>query len=511
MSQTTTTTDESSAVLGMLPYTLLTVAVTLVAVVWKSASLAMLEGLTYYILPETAEEKRRAQLARAQAKASGATRRRKAAAAANRSNGGNNVLNDELGNEDSIAAIRVQKSLLVLRPFWASFDYLVFFSIVVLVNFVAAEVAPHFSFTSDIMKENVILPMLCIVALFSAARSLVKLELDSLTPSVERQLAAGAGVVGFVTSLFFLLLVPTSVVDFEIEGTSRELAPALIRQIRRRVKGRAAAAAAEADTGSGGSWIVSELQIMLGLSVLAGILTGALFAPAVRSVRCYVTCVKPPAWGRNFVGVSRWAVPFLHASFALPLIAAVSWCKPLLREPLGLSLDKKDDEAFIRFRVGVMLVAAASQLAVTPSLVQGFLDGALVVWYELKHGGSNALGGGPSGGGFNTAVAARVRAAMRQKMEITNHIICKVAVQVAAPAVLMLSCGCLLACKRNDNSPTPSAALMGEGSSISIVGLLPSVVWRTVASYLGWWTCASWSIMTAIGIAMAKAGASTFA
>ena len=198
MSQTTTTTttDESAAVFGMLPYTLLTVAVTLVAVVWKSASLAMLEGLTYYILPETAEEKRRAQLARAQAKASGATRRRKAAAAANRSNGGNDVLNDELGNEDSIAAIRVQKSMLVLRPFWASFDYLVFFSLVVLVNFVAAEVAPHFSFTSDIMKENVMLPMLCIVALFSAARSLVKLELDSLTPSVERQLAAGAGGLG---------------------------------------------------------------------------------------------------------------------------------------------------------------------------------------------------------------------------------------------------------------------------------------------------------------------------
>lgn len=41
---------------AMLPYTLLTVAVTFLAVVWRSASLAALEGLTCYILPETPEE-----------------------------------------------------------------------------------------------------------------------------------------------------------------------------------------------------------------------------------------------------------------------------------------------------------------------------------------------------------------------------------------------------------------------------------------------------------------------
>ena len=113
-SSTSTSTDaESEAVLGMLAYALLTVAVTLVAVVWKSASIAMLTGLTYYILPETAEERRRAQLAQAQAKASGSTRRRKAAAANNNSSSNNkSSLDDELANEDSIAAVRVQKSML---------------------------------------------------------------------------------------------------------------------------------------------------------------------------------------------------------------------------------------------------------------------------------------------------------------------------------------------------------------------------------------------------------------
>jgi hypothetical protein len=218
----------------------------------------------------------------------------------------------------------------VLRPFWAHFDHLVFFALVVVVNFAAAEAAPFVRVLSGVMTENVLLPVLCLVALVSAVRALVKVELDALTPPVERQLAAAAGVIGFVTSLFFLLLVPPAVMDFEIERTSRELAPAMLRKIKQRVGGSAdrpgpGYVEAGAGAGAGGAWIVSELQIMIGLSVLAGVLSGALFAPAVRLVRCYVTCVRPPSWGRRFVGVSWWAAPVLHASFALPLIAAVMW------------------------------------------------------------------------------------------------------------------------------------------------------------------------------------------
>jgi hypothetical protein len=58
-------TRDDAGLLGMLPYTLLTVAVVFFAVVWRSGSIAMLDGLTYYILPETPEERRRAQLAKA--------------------------------------------------------------------------------------------------------------------------------------------------------------------------------------------------------------------------------------------------------------------------------------------------------------------------------------------------------------------------------------------------------------------------------------------------------------
>jgi len=73
-------------------------------------------------------------------------------------------------------------------------------------------------------------------------------------------------------------------------------------------------------------------------------------------------------------GVSRWVKPAMDAAFAVPVLAAVAWVQPLLREPLQLT-----DETFALARAGLLVAAAGAQLAATPMLVQGFLDGALVV------------------------------------------------------------------------------------------------------------------------------------
>ena len=59
--------------------------------------------------------------------------------------------------------------------------------------------------------------------------------------------------------------------------------------------------------------------------------------------------------------------------------------------------------------------------------------------------------------------------------------------------------GVLLGCKRLDTD-----------AGDSLVAFLPAVCWRTVASYIGWWTCAVWSLITAVCLAMAHAGAATF-
>eukprot|EP00227_Mantoniella_beaufortii_P013620 CAMPEP_0197577314 /NCGR_PEP_ID=MMETSP1326-20131121/1995_1 /TAXON_ID=1155430 /ORGANISM="Genus nov. species nov., Strain RCC2288" /LENGTH=244 /DNA_ID=CAMNT_0043140369 /DNA_START=490 /DNA_END=1220 /DNA_ORIENTATION=+ len=241
MDASSSSSSRSGEVIGLLLFTSITVVI-FIALVVCEFSIALLKGLTYYILPETEEEKYRARLAKVSAASS-----THASAAARRRGGGAGRAGARAGNldefgEESIAAIRVQKSMLVLRPFWAHFDHLVVFAAIVSINFAAAEAAPLVLPGAGV--DNALLPLLCMIGAVSAVRALVKVELDRLTPPVERYLALGVGVLGFVVSLFFLLLVPTSVMDFEMDRTSREMGPAIMNKIKKRFGGVAAAVAA---------------------------------------------------------------------------------------------------------------------------------------------------------------------------------------------------------------------------------------------------------------------------
>ena len=466
----TMATAEERALMGMLPYTALTIIVTLMAV-GKNVTLRLMGSLTYYLIPETPQEQARARLARVTAgKSPSETRRRAARIKAN--------ISEDAEGTESIAAVKFGKAL-VLAPYFREFDYGLLFAILVIANFAAAELAPMALNLPD--HENILVPMLALVAVFSSARSLVKLLFDKLTPKIERQAALAVGVVGFVLALFFLLLVPTSALDFEVAGTSKELAPAMAKKIRSRVVGRKAA---ERVADVAGQMVVPELQIFIGLALFAGIISGALFGPAVRIVRCYNTCVRPPSWGGDFVGVSKAVVPLLHASFALPIVTAFAWFAPLSRGPFGLT-----DEQYDLLRVVSLMVTGLVQVAVVPALVQAYLDGGMVAWYEVKHGerGVQAM--------------AALRGVVRQKLEVTRHLACKVALQAVGPATLMIAYACLLGCKRRDES---------DGATENITSLVPAVCWRTIASFLGWWTCAVWATLTSAGVAAAKAGVETF-
>ena len=463
-------TPDERALMGMLPYTALTVVVTLIAV-GKNVTLRLLGSLTYYLIPETPQEQAKARLARVTAgKSPSEVRRRAARIKAN--------ISEDAEGTESIAAVKFGKAL-VLAPYFREFDYALLFAILVVANFAAAELAP---FALNLPEhENILVPMLALVAVFSSTRSLVKLLFDRLTPKIERQAAVAVGVVGFVLALFFLLLVPTSALDFEVAGTSKELAPAMAKKIRSRVVGRKAA---ERVADVAGGMVVPELQIFIGLALFAGIITGALLGPAVRIVRSYNMCVRPPSWGGDFVGVSKAMVPLLHASFALPVVTVFAWLAPLSRAPFGLT-----DEQYDLVRVCSLMVTGVAQVVVVPALVQAYLDGGLVAWYEVKHGerGVQAM--------------AALRGVVRQKLEVTKHLACKVAVQAVGPATLMIACACLLGSKRRDDS---------EGATENITSLVPAVCWRTVASFLGWWTCAAWATLISAGVAAAKAGVETF-
>ena len=307
-------------------------------------------------------------------------------------------------------------------------------------------------------------------------RSLVKMELDPLTPKIERTLAAVAGAVGFCVSALFLSLAPATVFDFEMARTSVELAPALIRGIQRKA-GRAVP-----ETYGGGSWIVSEPQIVLGLSVFAGLVTGALFPPAVRAARSYATRTAPPTWGKDLLGASELGAFALKLAFALPLVAAAAHAAPLTDFVFG-----SDDSSSRRLllRAALVSLAGLANLAAVPQLVQGYLDGSLVTWYELKHGD---VGKGDG---------AKIRSAARLKADVVNRVVCKAAAQAAAPGAALVSFACLAYAKRT-----------GEWDEVSLTGLVPAACWRwrrpaVVRRCRGKWRAVA---TEAIGVGFARGG-----
>ena len=490
------TEARAAAVFALLPFAALTFVVT-VATVGKTTRL--LVGLTYYIIPETDAERARARLARVQSQNAAARRKEK------RRKGGGLASLAEADDEDSIAALKLTKANLVLKPFWSHFDHLVFFTLAVAANWAAAEARAAWIHariadgsipeTKPVVFENQILALMCVVGAGSASRALALMELDRGTPRVEKALAGAVGVAGFVVSSLLLMLVPDAVLDFEMDRTSVEFAPAVIGAIRRKfAAGRALGGAfagggfnLEATSRGSGSLVVSRAQIAVGLSVFAGIFAGCLFPPAVRASRSYLMQTAPPAWSESVTRADAKSRRVAHLAFAAPPIAAASFFSPLLAEPLGLA---PATVAFVR--PCALLATALSLLGAVPLLVQGHLNGSLVAWYELKFG-ELARGDGSA-----------VRAAARAKADVTNHVAVKVAVQAAAPAALMACLACLLGAKRRLDPPS-------EAESGSLTGVIPAACWRTIAGFLGWWVAACWGAFTSLGVALGRNGVAPFA
>ena len=480
------TEARAAAVLALLPFAVLTFVVT-VTTVGKTTRL--LAGLTYYLIPETDAERARARLAQVQSQNAAARRKEK-----RRKGGGLASLTQE-NDEDSIAALKLTKANLVLKPFWSHYDHLVFFTVAVATNWVAAEARAAWIHariadgsvpeTEPVVLENPLLALMCVVGVGSASRALALMQLDSATPGIEKALAGAVAVAGFVASSLLLMLVPASVLDFEMDRTSVEFAPALVGAIRRKA-GRALGGAFGGDrskaTGSG-SLVVSRAQIAVGLSVFAGILAGSLFPPAVRASRSYLMQTAPPMWSESVTRADAKSRRVAHFAFAAPLVAAASFVSPLFAEPLGLG-----PATVAAARPAALLVTALSLMCSVPCLVQGHLNGSLVAWYELKFGSQN---GGAT------------RAAARAKAEVTNHVAVKVAVQAAAPAALMACLACLLGAKRHLD---PS-----EAERASLTGMIPAACWRTIAGFLGWWVAACWGAFTTLGVALGRNGVAPFA
>jgi hypothetical protein len=110
-------------------------------------------------------------------------------------------------------------------------------------------------------------------------------------------------------------------------------------------------------------------------------------------------------------------------------------------------------------------------------LTQAFLDGGLIAWYEVKEGTDRER------------LTEREHFIVSRKLDVTNHLVGKVLLQVAAPALLLLSCGVgAWSCGWTSAS---------DASPISIVA-------AALFTNIGYFACA-WSVITgAITIVMSQ-------
>ena len=147
----------------------------------------------------------------------------------------------------------------------------------------------------------------------------------------------------------------------------------------------------------------------------------------IRVIKCYLLATQMPEWANKYAGtfaVPSWRKFILRTAFAAPLMSLVVSAPSMVAEPLGLSPRRNRDA-----RCGVLVVSGLCLLMSVHPLLQAYLDSGLITWYEVKEGNDKER------------LTETERAVVERQLGVTNHLVCKVALQIAAPALLLLSCG----------------------------------------------------------------------
>ncbi|EFJ17513.1 hypothetical protein SELMODRAFT_420900 [Selaginella moellendorffii] len=114
-----------------------------------------------------------------------------------------------------------------------------------------------------------------------------------------------------------------------------------------------------------------------------------------------------------------------------------------------------------------MILTGVIQLLLLRINVQAYLNLGVLAWYESLHGSK-------------TPDAA----ALKHKILVVNHFMCRVAIQNLVPAVLLILFAGL------SRSPSPSSNAPGG------IGFVAQT-----AQFFAWWTLLSWSLLTPTGLA----------
>jgi len=201
-----------------------------------------------------------------------------------------------------------------------------------------------------------------------------------------------------------------------------------------------------------------------GLGLLAMILGGLLLTPMTRIVRSYMAAVDTPDWARKQIGISAGTRMLLTINLLLPGLVALLWVTPLFQEVLEVQT-----EWMPLIKAAAVSTLAVVQLLSTRPLVQSYLDSGCRQLHRLKQAT-----------GPNMKSSDRIKA----QADLVHILFVKVAIQCAAPAVILLGCAVILM------QPTQHGMLMAGQNLASIEILqIPVGFWQCIADFCAWWTC----------------------
>ena len=226
---------------------------------------------------------------------------------------------------------------------------------------------------------------------------------------------------------------------------------------------------------------------LLLLAAVAGPLGGLVVLPAHRFTRCALNVMDPPSWaGPSRLGMAAPAMgtrPLLAAALLSAPLAVLAWSGFLL--PLQPAATRQA-------RAALLLLTAGLHVGCLRPLLQGHINRAVYTWYELKHGGLS--GHDP----------ARVLAAIRQQLGMIYKILGKAAVELAAPALLLLSLGALLLQQPGEAGEASAASAAAAAGALPVATLTRSG--SAAVGFLAWWIAACWTTVSVAGLAMARMG-----
>lgn len=405
-----------------------------------------------------------------------------------------------------IYRLTLTRTHLMGRLYFAEYDQVIVYAMVGLANLVSHEGLSLISHSLHMLQDeqarkfDIVPFMMGLFAVYKIVRLLAQVGWRTSTSRAsELILSIGVGFLGFVVALCVLFFASSFVLDMGLESL-----------LTHTTSLRSSTNASDSKWQTG-LFVSAPTLARLLISIIAGLLTGVLVAPAHRVVRAFWSGTDQLQWNMPMAKMGPVVRFLLHLNIALPVFVSIMWIKPMGELFVASESPHQEQIAGVEGKIvavyfwGKLLLPAPSDdwardfglsrnlfakvqflgLAVAGLLsaflfrvnVQAYLNEALVVWYEGLHRSKV----------MNLELT-------RAKLLLNSYFLCRAAIQCFVPGMLVM----LLVGMSRVWGDVPLSVLAGSNPNLFFL--------RVVTLFLAWWATFSWSILTSVTLAMYRAG-----